>query len=201
MSNVLSESTVKSDPIEQFRIWYAEAEQAKVPAPEAMTLATATRNGKPSAHTMLLRGADRAALPFSRITGAEREATSTAIREPRCFSTGNHCSGKCASRGGWSAFQQESDTYFQSRPHGHQLGAWASNQDEVLAGREVLEQRMQEVMARYGDGPVPRPPHWGGYRVRPDVIEFWQGQKNRLHDRIEYARQADGSWKIRRLSP
>src|SRR5262249_27633501 len=96
---------------------------------------------------------------------------------------------------------KESDDYFQSRPSGHQLSAWASKQSEVIASRAVLEERMEEVKAKYGNGPVARPPYWGGYRLIPDLIEFWQGQENRLHDRIEYRRDAKGNWRIRRLSP
>jgi pyridoxamine 5'-phosphate oxidase len=95
----------------------------------------------------------------------------------------------------------ESDAYFQTRPYGSRLGAWASPQSEVMPSREFLEQRMQEFTARYSQENVPRPPHWGGFRVVPDAIEFWQGQLNRLHDRLCYRRTASGTWRIERLGP
>ena len=200
--SILSEATVKADPIEQFRIWYAEAERSGVEEPEAMTLATATRDGKPSARVMLLRGLDERGFVFY---------TNYASRKGRALDE----NPRAALEFFWPRLERqvriegrvervsaaESDAYFQSRPHGNRLGAWASQQSQVIAGREVLDRRVQELRTQYGDGPVPRPPHWGGYRVVPDALEFWQGQENRLHDRIEYVKRKDGSWLIRRLSP
>lgn len=197
----LDEADVSHDPIVEFARWFAEAQEAQVPEPTAMTLATATADGAPSARIVLLKAFDQRGFVFftdyrSR-KGGELEANPRAAlvffwgeleRQVRITGTVTTTS------------PEESEEYFRSRPLGSRLGAWASHQSRVIPGRAVLESDLREVEERFGDGDVPLPPHWGGYRVAPDAIEFWQGRENRLHDRIRYAR-GGGGWKVERLSP
>ena len=137
-----------------------------------------------------------------RITKAQRENSSRPIRTPRLGFTGSNSTGKFVSAEKWKRPRVKNrKAYFHSRPVGSQLSAWASRQSEVLDGRRVLDARMAEMTERFGDKPIPLPPHWGGYRLKPDKMEFWQGRSNRLHDRFRYTRQADGSWQIDRLAP
>jgi pyridoxamine 5'-phosphate oxidase len=199
----LDEADVSHDPFVEFARWFAEAGEAAVPDYTAMTLATAAVGGTPSARIVLLKAFDERGFVFftdyrSR-KGAELEANPRAAlvlywgpldRQVRI--TGG------ASR----TTQEESERYFRSRPLGSRLGAWASHQSRVIPGRSALEADLRDIEARFGDGDVPLPAHWGGYRVVPDAIEFWQGRESRLHDRIRYVRQGDGArWKVERLSP
>jgi pyridoxamine 5'-phosphate oxidase len=167
-----------------------------------MTLATCTRDGRPSARVVLLKTLDERGFTFftnydSR-KGREIEENPRAAlvflwhlieRQVRIEGTVEMVTAA------------ESDEYFANRPLGSRLGAWASRQSEVICGREFLEARHAELMAKYPDGNVPRPPNWGGYRVIPAVFEFWQGRPSRMHDRIAFIREADGSWTKKRLSP
>lgn len=190
------------DPIQQFDRWWQEVLAAEIPEPNGMTLATATPAGKPSARIVLLKGFDARGFVFysnhlSR-KGEEIEANPQAAlvfwwepleRQVRIEGT----IGKID--------PQESDAYFYSRPRSSRLGAWASDQSQMIDGREGLESRLQDLERQYGDTEaIPRPPHWGGFRVVPDRIEFWQGRPSRLHDRLCYLKQSEG-WSIVRLSP
>jgi pyridoxamine 5'-phosphate oxidase len=197
----LSEADADADPIRQFRAWLEQALAAGLAEPHAMTLATATPDGRPSARVVLLRGLDERGFVFftnyEGRKGRELEANPWAAlvfywaeleRQVRVEGTVARTT------------PQESDDYFRGRPRGHCLGAWVSHQSEVVAGRDVLEQRMRELEAEFEGREVPRPPYWGGYRLTPVAIEFWQGRPNRLHDRLLYAR-GEGGWVRQRLSP
>jgi pyridoxamine 5'-phosphate oxidase len=199
----LDEADVSHDPFVEFARWFAEAQEAQVPDPNAMTLATATSDGSPSARIVLLKAFDEHGFVFftdyrSR-KGAELEANP---RAALVFYWGEldrqvRITGRVS-----LASREESERYFRSRPLGSRLGAWASHQSRVIPGRAALETDLREIEARFGDGNVPLPEHWGGYRVVPDAIEFWQGRESRLHDRIRYLRNGEGrGWRVERLSP
>ncbi len=199
----LTEADVDPDPLRQFQSWLHEAVQAALPEPTAMTLATVAADGKPSARIVLLKGVDPGGFVFftnyeSR-KGMELGARPAAAllfhwveleRQVRVEGVAAKVAAK------------ESEAYFATRPLGSRIGAWASPQSRVIPNREWLEQEVaaaRERLAEHGDQP-PRPPYWGGYRVAPSVIEFWQGRASRLHDRLRYHR--DGSfWRLERLAP
>jgi pyridoxamine 5'-phosphate oxidase len=196
----LSEKDARPDPLQQFDIWFREAVGAALPLPNAMTLATVTPEGAPDARIVLLKGLECGAFAFytnyrSR-KGRQLEARPAAClvfqwseleRQVRVEGTVEKVSAA------------ESDAYFASRPLGARLSAWASPQSESVSSRDVLEREMKKMQALHGERP-PRPPHWGGYRVIPRAIEFWQGRADRLHDRLRYTRAASG-WRIERLAP
>lgn len=198
----LDEADVDPDPFRQFRAWFAEAEAARLYQPDAMTLATATADGRPSARQVLLRGADERGFPF--FTNYDSRKAAELAANPRAalllFWAELHRQVRVEGRVEVVS-AEESDAYFGTRPRGSQLSAWASPQSEVIAGRAVLEQTVAEIARRFEGGPVPRPPRWGGYRVVPDVVEFWQGRENRLHDRLCYRRRPEGGWHVVRLAP
>jgi len=197
----LLESGLNPDPILQFQRWFEDAAGAGISQPNAMTLATVSRDGAPSARIVLLKRVDKHGFEFytnylsrkgRELDGNPRVALvfhwEPLGRQVRIEGEATKVSPK------------ESDAYFHSRPLEHRIGAWSSSQSEP-ATREELERRYEEIKAQYSAGGIPRPPHWGGFRVVPRAIEFWQQRPARLHDRILYERRPEGSWRIRRLSP
>jgi pyridoxamine 5'-phosphate oxidase len=197
----LDKADVDHDPVVQFQVWFENAIDADLHEPNAMILATATTDGKPSARTVLLKGYDERGFVF--YTNYEGRKAGELETNPRCallFYWGE-LERQVRVEGAVSRIsEQESDEYFASRPRGSQLGAWASQQSRVVEGRCSLEQKLHSLQAEYEDREVPRPPFWGGYRVEPEEIEFWQGRESRLHDRLVYRRE-DGAWRIERLQP
>jgi pyridoxamine 5'-phosphate oxidase len=198
----LRETDFPADPFAQFRTWYEQAVAANVPQPEAMTLATADAYGRPSARMVLLRGVDARGFVF--YTNYDSRKARELEANPRAalvfYWFGQHRQVRIEGRVE-RVTDAESDAYFAGRPPGSQLGAWASPQSQIIADRAELERRLAEVAAAYASGRVPRPPFWGGFRVVPEVIEFWQQQPDRLHDRLRYMRQQSGGWQLQRLGP
>jgi pyridoxamine 5'-phosphate oxidase len=186
----------------QFAAWFADAVAYGLPEPNAMVVATAGADGRPSARTVLLKEYDERGFTF--FTNYESRKGSELAANPYAGLVFP-----------WFAMQRqvivagavervsraETEEYFASRPRGSQLGAWASPQSRVLADRAAVEAELAAAERRFGDGPVPAPPHWGGLRLRPETVEFWQGSSNRLHDRLRFRRTEEGSWLVERLAP
>jgi len=198
----LHERDLDPNPFKQFEKWFQQALSAELLDTNAMTLATASREGKPSARVMLLKDFDETGFVFF---------TNYASRKGRELDENPYA----ASVFFWAELErqvringkvsrisrEESEEYFHSRPAGNQLGAWASYQSEVIGEPAELENRMKELESRYEGRTIPMPPNWGGFLLSPDTFEFWQGRPNRLHDRLRYTLLAEGQWRIERLSP
>jgi pyridoxamine 5'-phosphate oxidase len=198
----LREADMDADPFRQFRLWMDQALAAPLREPNAMTLATATPDGRPSARMVLLRGVDTRGFVFYTNSQSRKGQELAANPHVALVIYWAELDRQVRIEGRAEPISAaESDAYFRSRPHGSRLAAWASEQSRVLPSRATLDERMREVTARYPGDDVPRPPHWGGYRVVPICIEFWQNRPNRLHDRLRYERLADGAWRIERLAP
>ncbi|HTJ79818.1 MAG TPA: pyridoxamine 5'-phosphate oxidase [Rariglobus sp.] len=198
----LLEKDLARDPFRQFDKWFQEAEAAKIAEPNAMTLSTATRDGRPSARTVLLKGVDgRGFVFYSNYDSRKGRDLADNARASLLFP--------------WVAFErqvivegvvtrltrEESEAYFHSRPRASQLSAWVSQQSAIINSRAVLEDAFKALDKKYAGAEVPVPPNWGGYRVNPETVEFWQGRRSRLHDRLRYRREKSGDWIVERLSP
>ena len=197
----LNEDLIKPEAMEQFSDWFDEALTAKVMEPNAMTLATSNIEGQPDARIVLLKGIDEKGFVFFTNYNSKKgrdilENSQVALlffwpeleRQVRIHGTVDKIS------------HQQSEEYFHSRPIGSQLGAWASPQSSIIENRQVIEENLKQVQEKYNNGDIPLPDHWGGYRVEPIKIEFWQGRASRLHDRIVYEKN-ESSWKIYRIAP
>jgi len=198
----LAEADCDSNPIVQFERWFQEAQVADVKEVNAMTLATATAQGRPSARVVLLKEvSDLGFVFYTNYTSRKAEEIKTNPFAALTFYWSEQrrqvrVEGRVEMVG-----RDESERYFRGRPRGHRLGTWVSQQSKVLLSRAELEQRLQQLEAHYQDGEVPVPEFWGGLRVVPELIEFWQGRLNRLHDRIQYRRKDEQTWTIERLWP
>ncbi len=197
----LTESEADPNPFVQFRTWFDQALTARLPEPNAMTVATVGADGQPSARVVLLKGFDERGFVF--YTNYSSRKAVELIAQPRAALTFYWPELERQVRVEGSAEKvtdAESEAYFNSRPLASRLGAWASPQSQVIAGRDILEQAVEQVRQQFASVDVPRPPHWGGFRIIPAVLEFWQGRPSRLHDRIRY-RCDDQSWRRERLAP
>jgi pyridoxamine 5'-phosphate oxidase len=197
----LLEKNLARDPFRQFDQWFREAEAAKLNEPNALTLATASADGIPSARTVLLKGVDGRGFVF--FTNYESQKGRDLAANPHAtlvFPWLDLERQVIVAGTVTKVSREETDAYFQTRPIGSQLGAWASAQSTLVPDRATLETSLQTITTRYQGQPVPTPPYWGGYRVAPITVDFWQGRRNRLHDRLRYRRTPEG-WTIERLAP
>jgi pyridoxamine 5'-phosphate oxidase len=198
----LAEADVDPDPVVQFGRWFDDARSAGLVEPSAMTLATATAAGVPSARMVLLRGVDRRGFVFYTNYESRKAAELAANPQAALVFWWGELQRQVRVEGRVERTSREqSAAYFRTRPPGSRLSAWASPQSRVIPGREVLDRRVAEVAAGHPGGDVPLPPFWGGYRLVHQVVELWQGRPNRLHDRLRYTRAAGGGWRIERLAP
>ncbi len=198
----LLEKDLAKEPFRQFERWFAEAEAAKITEPNAMTLATAGRDGRPAARTVLLKACDGRGFVFYTNYESRKgreladNAWATLLFPWVAMERQVIAEGKVT-----RVSREEAEVYFHSRPRASQLAAWASPQSTPVAGRAVIEESYRVVEKKYEGREVPLPPQWGGYRLAPETVEFWQGRRSRLHDRLRYRREGGGDWVIERLAP
>lgn len=198
----LRRADLDPDPIKQFGNWFGAALAAEIPDANAMSLATATPNAKPSVRIVLLKGFDERGFVFFTNYASEKGRQMEANPHVGLVFYWVQLQRQIRISGMVEeTSRQDSAVYFHSRPSGSQLGAWVSRQSEVIDARQILDSRLAEMTERFEGGEIPLPPHWGGYRVKPQQLEFWQGRPNRLHDRFRYSLQSDGAWLIDRLAP
>jgi pyridoxamine 5'-phosphate oxidase len=198
----LNETDVDADPIRQFGAWFEQALSAQLPEPNAMTLATVGADGRPSARIVLLKGFDAAGFVFHTNYESRKGKELVAYPFAALVFFWPELERQVRIEGKVERLPvADSDAYFASRPLGSRLSAWASRQSETVADRTTLEHELEDTAQRFKDGDVPRPPFWGGLRLQPDAIEFWQGGSNRLHDRLRYRLISGGAWRVERLSP
>ncbi len=198
----LRQAELDPDPIRQFQSWLGEAAGHGLIEPNAMTLATIDAAGQPWSRVVLLKGCDeRGFIFFTNYDGAKARHLSASPRAALTFWWGALERQVNVTGTVTKTPREESERYFHSRPVSSQLGAWASQQSAPVAGREELERRFQDALDKFGNATIPLPPHWGGYCVGPDTIEFWQGRHSRLHDRLLYKREGERGWVVERLSP
>jgi pyridoxamine 5'-phosphate oxidase len=198
----LSEEELVGDPIGQFERWFEDALRAEVHEPNAMTLATVDADGQPAARMVLLKAVDHRGLSFFTNLGSRKSRELAANPRATLLFWWGPLARQVRFEGRVERVDDaEADAYFASRPRGSQIGAWASPQSSVLPNRAALEAAVQSQSERFAAGPVPRPEFWGGFRLAPVRVEFWQGRSDRLHDRLRYSRRDDGDWQIERLAP
>ncbi|MEO7311666.1 MAG: pyridoxamine 5'-phosphate oxidase [Chitinophagaceae bacterium] len=197
----LSEADVASHPVSQFTAWWNEATNSLIDEVNAMTLATASTDGRPDARIVLLKGYDERGFVFFTNYESRKAAEMAANPFAALVFFWKELERQVRIEGTVAKISEaESEAYFHSRPLGSRIGAWASPQSKVIAGRELLEENVKQLEIKYSDGQIPRPAHWGGYIVQPTQVEFWQGRSSRLHDRIKYT-PCKGQWLIERLAP
>ena len=197
----LAEKDLARDPFRQFQKWFQEAEAAKVIEPNAMVVSTVSKSGQPSSRVILLKGVDGRGFVF--YTNYESRKGREIEANPRVslLFPWLALERQVVVEGSVTKIsREESEAYFHSRPHASQIGAWASQQSTIISGRSVIEDAAKALEKKYAGQQVPIPPHWGGYRVSPESVEFWQGRRSRLHDRLRYRREKD-AWIVERLSP
>jgi pyridoxamine 5'-phosphate oxidase len=196
----LNESDINHNPLDQFNKWLEEAIKNQVPEPNAMVLATVNKDGQPAARNVLLKSADDNGFIF--FSNKHSDKASDLKQNPNCtllFSWLSQHRQVIVKGKAEEISKEESNTYFQTRPYGSRISAWVSEQSQVIKNREELEKRVKEVMDKYPEN-VPMPDHWGGYLVKPESIEFWQGRPSRLHDRIRFTKKTN-TWSIERIAP
>lgn len=196
------EADAKASAIEQFTEWWQDAVNSEIDEINALTLCTSTTDGKPSGRIVLLKGYDEDGFVFFTNYNSNKGNTLAANPQACMVFFWKELERQIRIDGAIEKISaEENDAYYFSRPAGSQVGAWASPQSSVIENREVIEKNVEKYEKEFAEKPISRPPHWGGYRLKPTCIEFWQGRPSRLHDRLKYTLQDSGQWKIERLAP